>query len=102
MKNSINDEKIAGQLSGEDKDAIKKAVDDTIKWLDSNQTAEKDEYEHKREELEKLCMPIMTKLYQQGGGQMPDFSNMGGFPTDQTQAPTSGKSTSGPKIEEVD
>jgi L1 cell adhesion molecule like protein len=102
MKNSINDEKIAGQLSGEDKEAIKKTVDDTIKWLDSNQTAEKDEYEHKREELEKLCMPIMTKLYQQGGGQMPDFGNMGGFPTDQPQEPTSGKSTSGPKIEEVD
>ena len=35
--------------------------------LDKNQTAEKGEFEDKQKELEKVCMPIMTKLYQAGG-----------------------------------
>ena len=31
------------------------------------QTAEKDEYEYQQKELEKIAMPIMTKLAQSGG-----------------------------------
>ena len=38
------------------------------------QTAERDEYEHQQKELEKVCNPIITKLYQSAGG-MP-----GGMP----------------------
>ncbi|KAL5474526.1 hypothetical protein EMCRGX_G026484 [Ephydatia muelleri] len=34
-------------------------------WLDRNQTAEKGEYEDKQKELEKVCMPIMTKCTRQ-------------------------------------
>lgn len=30
--------------------------------------AEKDEFEHQQKELEKVCNPIMTKLYQSAGG----------------------------------
>lgn len=66
------------------------------------QTAEKDEYEHQQQELEKVCSPIITKLYQSAGGMpggMP--SGMpGGFPG-AGGAPTGGGS-SGPTIEEVD
>lgn len=32
------------------------------------QTAEKDEYEHQQKELEKVCNPIVTKLYAAAGG----------------------------------
>ena len=54
--------------------------------------AEKDEFEHKQKELEKICMPIVTKLYQgAGGGGMPG----GGFPGGAGGA-------KGPTIEEVD
>lgn len=35
-------------------DDIKAKIDDTIKWLDANQTAEVDEYEHKQKELEEF------------------------------------------------
>ena len=56
------------------------------------QLAEKDEFEHKQKELEKICMPIVTKLYQgAGGGGMPG----GGFPGGAGGA-------KGPTIEEVD
>ena len=39
----------------------------TIDWLNKNQTAEKDEFEYQQKELEKVCTPIITKLYQAGG-----------------------------------
>ncbi len=61
---------------------VNEACADALKWLDANQTAEKEEYEHKLKELEKLCAPIMTKMYQGGAGE------------------ESGKT--GPKVEEVD
>jgi len=71
------------------------------------QTAEKDEFEHKQKELEKVCMPIVTKLYQGagGGGGMPGGAGgfPGGFPgaggADGASAGSGGK---GPTIEEVD
>lgn len=62
------------------------------------QTAEKDEYEHQQKELEKVCNPIITKLYQSAGG-MPD-GMPGGFPGAGGAAPGGG--SSGPTIEEVD
>lgn len=35
-------------------DETKAKIDETIKWLDANQTAEVDEYEHKQKELEEI------------------------------------------------
>jgi len=83
IKNTVRDEKIASKLSAEDKAAIEKAAEDTIHWLERNQTAEKDEYEHKRQELENICNPIITKLYQGeagGAGGFPGGAGAGGFP----------------------
>jgi L1 cell adhesion molecule like protein len=39
-----------------------------MKWLDSNQMAEKDEFEQKYKELEVICSALMNKLYQNNGG----------------------------------
>lgn len=67
------------------------------------QTAEKDEYDHQQKELEKVCNPIITKLYQSAGGMpggMPE-GMPGGFPGAGGAAPGGGGS-SGPTIEEVD
>jgi L1 cell adhesion molecule like protein len=115
MRNTIRDDKIASKLESGDKSKIEEAVDAAIKWLDTNQTAEKDEFEHKRKELEDLCNPIFTKMYQGAGGAggMPDMGGMGGgFPGGAGGFPggaapgggarPSGGSSAGPKIEEVD
>merc|ERR1712200_19269 len=48
--------------------------DEAIKWLDANQLAEVEEFSDKQKEVEGVCNPIITKLYQAGGG-MP-----GGMP----------------------
>ncbi|KAF8370758.1 hypothetical protein PRIPAC_77187 [Pristionchus pacificus] len=54
-----------------------KADDEVIRWLDSNQTAEKDEFEHQQKEIEGVCNPIITKMYQ-GAGGAPGASSAGG------------------------
>merc|ERR1711916_277289 len=45
VKSSINDEKLAGAISAEDKEKITSAISETQSWLDSNQAAEKEEFE---------------------------------------------------------
>jgi len=107
LRNTIRDEKLADKLSSEDREALNKAIDDAIKWLDANQMAEKEEYESKQKELEGVAMPIMTRLYQQGGapGGMPGGMPggfPGGGPADQGPASGGSSSSEGPKIEEVD
>jgi len=41
---------------------------ETLSWLDANQTADKEEFEHHQKELESVCNPVITKLYQSAGG----------------------------------
>lgn len=104
MRNTIRDDKLAGKLEASDKEQIDKAIDEAIEWLDSNQLAEKEEFEDKLKSLEGICNPIMTKMYQAGAGGaggMPDMGGMpgGGMPD---MGAGAGDSGSGPKIEEVD
>merc|ERR1712025_1259975 len=58
MKNTLNDEKLKGKVSEEDKATIIGKVEETIKWLDANQENEKEENEAKQKELEEICNPI--------------------------------------------
>ncbi|XP_049582640.1 heat shock cognate 71 kDa protein [Syngnathus scovelli] len=92
MKASMEDEKLKDKISEDDKKMILDKCSEVISWLDKNQSAEKDEFEHQQKELEKVCNPIMTKLYQ-GAGGMPGG---GAFPS------SGGAASSGPTIEEVD
>jgi len=96
LKQSVEDEKVAQAISDADKNAIISKCDEVIAWLDANQTAEKEEFEHQKKELEKVANPIMTKLYQGGAGGMPG----GGMP--QQPQPESNEGGAGPTIEEVD
>jgi len=95
VRNSVNDEKLAGQISEENKKIITDAVSKTTTWLDNNQQAEKEEFEAKQKELEKIVLPILQNL---GGGA-------GGAPGAGPGAASSGPAEAaddGPKIEEID
>ncbi|XP_034868152.1 heat shock cognate 71 kDa protein-like [Mirounga leonina] len=98
MKATVEDEKLQGKINDEDKQKILDKCNEIINWLDKNQTAEKEESEHQQKKLEKVCNPIITKLYQSAGG-MPG-GMPGGFPGG--GAAPSGGASSGPTIEEVD
>ncbi|VEL20421.1 unnamed protein product [Protopolystoma xenopodis] len=90
IKQTVGDEKLAN-ISDTDRRRASDKCDETIRWLDANQSAEKEEFEHHKKELERVCAPIMSKLYQ---------SSTGAGDTSGGRAPYSnGK---GPTIEEVD
>ena len=97
MKNTMNDDNVGGKIDADDKAKITAAVEETISWLDGNQTAEIDEFEDKLKELEGICNPIISKMYQGAGGAAPDMGGMGGDAG--AEGPGAGP---GPKIEEVD
>jgi heat shock protein 1/8 len=66
LKNTINEGKL--NMSDDDKSKIQGKVDETISWLDSNQTATKEEYESQQKELEGVANPIISAAY---GGAAP-------------------------------
>jgi len=99
LKQSVEDEKVANAINQTDKDRVIAKCDEIISWLDNNQTAEKDEFEHKKKELESTANPIMTKLYQASGGTPGGMP--GGMPNAGATGPTSNPQQ-GPTIEEVD
>lgn len=105
MKSTVEDEKLKDKISEADKNTILEKVNEVIRWLDGNQLAEKEEFEDKQKELESLCSPIITKLYQSGGGAPGGMPGgfPGGFPGAGGAAPGAGGGTgTGPTIEEVD
>jgi molecular chaperone DnaK (HSP70) len=80
MKNSINDT-LQGKLSEDDSTTLTKIVDDTLVWLEDNPAANKDEYDEKQKEVERIANPILKKAYESsassgaaaGAGQEDDF-----------------------------
>nr|AGT28484.1 heat shock protein 70 [Pseudodiaptomus annandalei] len=101
MKTTLEDEKFKDKVSEEDRKIISDKCDETIKWLDANQLAEVEGFSDKQKEVEGICNPIITKLYQAAGGGMPGgMPDMGGAAAG--AAPQGGSSGSGPTIEEVD
>jgi L1 cell adhesion molecule like protein len=102
MKSTVEDEKLKDKISAEDKQKVLDKCNEVVRWIDSNQLAEKEEFDQQLKDLEKLCMPIVTKLYQ-GAGGMPQGGMPGGFPGGAPGAGAShGGGGSGPTIEEVD
>ena len=99
----IHPRNLQDKISEEDKKTIEDKCEEVIKWLDANSLGEKEEFDEKQKELEAVCNPIMTKLYQ-GEGGMPDMSDLGGMAGEggMPDAGAAGTGGSGPTIEEVD
>jgi len=107
LKQALDEPNLKDKLGEEDRKKVQDTVQEMLAWLDANQLADKEEFEHKQKELQDVCGPIMTKLYAAGGapGGMPG-GMPGGFPGG---APGAGAGAgagagtgSGPTIEEVD
>jgi len=105
MKSTLEDDKLKDKISESDRKTINDKCDEAIKWLDMNQTADKDEYADKQKDVEGVCNPIITKLYQQAGGApggMPGEGMPGAGGPQPGPAGAGGASGQGPTIEEVD
>merc|ERR1711944_13897 len=87
---------IKDKIAESDRSSILQRVDETIAWLDRNQTAEVDEFKDKQKELEAVCNPVIQKMYAQAGGSQPAGSA-------QSCGSQSGQTfNQGPTVEEVD
>ncbi len=80
-------------MTPEDKSAAQSACEETLKWIDANSLADKEELEHKCKELQDICSKVMSKIHQTGGSQQTDPHSF--------QAGDRG-SHNGPTVEEVD
>merc|ERR1712188_218125 len=90
MKNTIEEDKFKNAVSEEEAGQIKAKVEEVMQWLETAEHAEKDEFDSMQKDLEAVCNPIITKMYQ---GAAPDQGMPG-------QEDNSGGQ--GPTIEEVD
>ena len=86
VRNSITEEAVKEKLEESDRTSVENTVDEAIKWLEDNESLEKEEYESKQREVEGVVMPIMQKLYQTGQSMAGD-------------EPTSEKPMPEPKVE---
>jgi heat shock protein 1/8 len=93
LKTSISSPEAEGKIPAAKMAKLDGAIDETLAWLDSNLTAEKEEFEEKQKSLEAIALPILQGM---GGGGMPDMS---GAPT---SAPAAEDPADGPTIEEID
>jgi len=89
LKSTVEEPNLKDKLNEGDKEKVLNKCKDVLTWIDNNQTAEKEEFDYQKNELENTCRPIMMKIHQSND------TNSG------TSAPTSDYS-SGPKVEEVD
>ena len=100
LKTAVDDDKNA--LEQSDRDTLKEKLEETLKWLENAQNAEKEEIDSIRKELEDTAKPIMEKLYSAAGapGGMPNMSSAatGMQPPDLSDL----NQSSGPTVEEVD
>ena len=78
-------------ITDSDKSSVINACEETQRWLDRNQLAEREEIEHQYKELERKCQRVMTKMHSggAGGGRSGQYNGGTG-------------SHSGPRVEEVD
>jgi L1 cell adhesion molecule like protein len=102
LKSTVEDDKVKEKIPEDERKTVTDKCEEIIKWLDANQLAEKEEFEEKQKELEKVCNPIITKMYAATGG-VPPGAGGPGFPGAGGAAPGAGSGgAGGPTIEEVD
>ena len=94
IKSTLDEPQVQQKVPESDKTKILDKVNETLRWLDSNQMADTEEFSDKQKEVESICNPIITRLYQgaQGGAAQPGGCGR-----------QSGNNFSaGPTVEEVD
>lgn len=87
VKQAVDD--AGNKLSMDDKKRVENECDSCMRWLESNQLADRDEFEYKLKEMQRVCSPIMTKLHRDG--------SRGNYRGGQTSG-----DQGGPTIEEVE
>jgi len=71
VRSAVDGSKMADTMDAEEKEKVEEAVREANEWLDGNADAEK-EYEEKLKELEDVCNPVISAVYQRSAGTGED------------------------------
>ncbi|XP_072500118.1 heat shock 70 kDa protein 6 [Notamacropus eugenii] len=94
LQSAVQEDGLRDKIQEEDRRKVLQKCQEVLSWLEGNQLADKEEYEHQKKELEHLCHPIIAQLYRAPGA--PGAGSSCG--TEARRA----NPTPGPTIEEVD
>merc|ERR1712197_329567 len=72
LKNQLDDDEKAANISAEDKKELQDMIDEKLDWMDENPEADKEDYDGKQKEVENIANPIMRSFYAGGGGGEED------------------------------
>lgn len=64
--------RLGEKMDAEDKEQVSDALKDGQSWLDSNPEADAEEIKEKRQEVEGVCAPIISKYYNEARGAAND------------------------------
>jgi len=92
LKSSIENDSVKSKISEEDRTKICDKCKDVLDWLDNNQTAEKEEFDYHRKELEDIATPIMRNVHSNNASNQGPNMGSSNFAS----------SSDGPTVEEVD
>jgi len=90
-KSSLDQDEVKNKLTEDEIQTTKTKLESALKWLDSNQLAEKEEFVDKQNELEKITRPLMAKIYENNGQT-----------EDETCGQQESQSQSEPTVDDVD
>jgi len=65
VKHAVEDSNAESKLCSAEIDMAKRKAIEVIDWLDRNSLAEKEEYQEKEQDIQRVCSPIMSKLHGQ-------------------------------------
>merc|ERR1712165_524185 len=107
LKSSITSPEVEGKIPADDKKKLEDAIEDTLKWIDVNVNAEKEEFEEHQKSLEGIATPILQTMAAGAaaggtGGATGTSPNFHTSPPGADASPTNEASSSGPTIEEID
>jgi len=89
LRNTVDEKQMQEALTEEDKTTLNEAISAALTWLDENQSAEKEEFDSRRKELENVAIPILQRA-------------KGGAPPGAEGAAEAEGDGDGPTVEEVD
>jgi len=101
VKSTLEDNATKDKISDMERSNLLETCNETITWLENNQTAEIEEFKQKQNEVEKIFTPIVQKLYSNGQNAQNIPTPPGGCGAESREG-FGGNNYGGPTVEEVD
>eukprot|EP00928_Gymnodinium_smaydae_P025024 TRINITY_DN2006_c1_g1_i1.p2 TRINITY_DN2006_c1_g1~~TRINITY_DN2006_c1_g1_i1.p2 ORF type:complete len:754 (+),score=234.79 TRINITY_DN2006_c1_g1_i1:95-2263(+) len=84
VRSSLDRDDLKDKFTEDDRDAVRRAVDEAVAWLESEEgaAADAEAYEARQKDVENVVNPIMTRIYSEAGASGDDAGAGGAQPSD--------------------